>query len=142
MDSQKADCEALMNAVLPFARQMLNRYGEFFPYGGAMRPDGQLVSVAGYDGQEHPPSQEVIRLLKDGFVAGAKNGQYKATALIYDVRVNLPTTGEKSDAIAVSLNHQGAYSVIVYFPYKILDGKAALGTAFAQKGEADIFSTP
>ncbi len=104
-----------------------------------MRSDGQIVSIAGYDGRERPPSQEVIRLLKEGFVAGARNWEYKATALVYDVIVNLPASGEKSDAIAVSLNHQSTYSVIVYFPYKILNGKATLGTAFAQKGEADIF---
>jgi hypothetical protein len=54
MDSPKAECEILMNSVLPFAKQMLDRYGEFYPYGGAMRADGQLTSVAGYDGREPP----------------------------------------------------------------------------------------
>ena len=134
----KADCEALMNSVLPFAEQMLTAYGEFFPFGGAMRGDGQLVSVAGYDGNEHPPSTDVIRLLKDGFIDAARHGRYKATALVYDVRVTLPS-GDKSDAIAVSLNHRDSYSIIVMFPYRIDNGKLILGAAFAQKGEADIF---
>jgi hypothetical protein len=51
----KADCEELMNAVLPFAEKMLGEQGEFFPYGGAMRPNGEIVSVAGYDGRGQPP---------------------------------------------------------------------------------------
>jgi hypothetical protein len=112
-----------MSAVLPFAEQLLQEHGEFFPYGGALKADGQLASVAGYDGREQPPSNEIIRLIKQGFVEGAKSGEYVATALIYDVRVTLPSTGQKSDAIAVSLNHRDDYSVIVLFPYQLVDGK-------------------
>jgi len=139
MSDPKADCEALMNSVLPFAEQMLTTHREFVPFGGAMRPDRQLVSVAGYEGNEHPKSVEVIALLKEGLIAAAQNGEYKATAIVYDVRVKLPLLEEKSDAIAISLNHRDNYSVIVLFPYKINAGKLILGTAFAQKGEADIF---
>ena len=135
----KTDCETLMGAVLPFAEQMLSNHGEFLPFGGAMRPDGELVSVAGYDGDEHPPSSDVIRLIKDGFVEAARQGQFKATALVYDVRTTVPSTGDKSDAIAVSLNHRDSYSVVVLFPYKIEGGKLTVGDAFAHMGEADIF---
>ena len=128
-----------MDAVLPFAEQMLTTYGEFFPFGGAMRPDGKLVSVAGDAGNEHPKSVDVIAIMKKGMIAAARKGEYKATAVVYDVRVKLPSTEEKSDAISVSLNHRDNYSVIVLFPYKIDAGKLILGTAFAQKGEGDIF---
>jgi hypothetical protein len=139
MSDPKADCQALMNSVLPFAKQMLTTHGEFIPFGGAMRPDGQLVSIAGYDGNEHPRSVDRITLLKGGLAAGARKGEYKATAICYDARVNLPSTNEKSDAIAVSLNHRDNYSVLVLFPYKIDGGRLILGTAFAHQGEADIF---
>jgi hypothetical protein len=135
----KTDCEALMNSVLPFAEQMLSNHGEFLPFGGAMRPSGELVSVTGYDGDEHPRSLDLIRLIKDGFVEAARQGQFKATALVYDVRIKLPSAGDKSDAIAVSLNHRDNYSVVVIFPYKIDNGKLTVGDALAQKGEADIF---
>ena len=101
MSDPKADCEALMNSVLPFAEQMLTTHREFVPFGGAMRPDRQLVSVAGYEGNEHPKSVEVIALLKEGLIAAAQNGEYKATAIVYDVRVKLPLLEEKSDAIAL-----------------------------------------
>jgi hypothetical protein len=138
-NSPKAECESLMNSVLPFAEQMLTTHGEFIPFGGAMRSNGQIVSIAGYDGNEHPKSVNVIALMKEGIIAAARKGEYKASAIVYDVRVKLPSTDEKSDAIAVSLNHRDSYSVIVVFPYKIDRGKLTIGTAFAQKGEADIF---
>lgn len=139
MSDPKADCEALMNSVLPFARQMLANQGEFFPFGGAMRPDGQIVSVESYDGNERPKSADVIAQMKAGMIAAAREGEYKATAIVYDVRIKLPSTGEPSDAIAVSLNHRDNYSVIVLIPYRIDAGKLILGAALAQKGEADIF---
>lgn len=139
MSDAKADCQALMNSVLPFAEQTLSRYGEFYPFGGAMKPSGEFVCVAGADGTEHPLSGDLIRLIKDGFREAAGKGEVKATALVYDVRTTVPATGETSDAIAVSLNHRDSYSVIVMVPYRIGDGTIAFGQAFAQKGEADIF---
>lgn len=139
MTTPKAECENLMNAALPFAEQMLQKRGEFFPYGATLKGNGEIAYTAGYDGREQPPSNDIISLLKQGFVQGAKQGQYKATALVYDVKVTLQSTGQKSDAIAVSLNHRDNYSVVVLFPYQLKNGKLTFGEVFAQKGESDVF---
>ena len=139
MTSAKEDCETLLNATFPHADQMLREHGEFFPYGGALAPSGEIVAVAGYDGRARPPSDDVIRLIKAAFVDGAKQGRYQATALIYDVRIAMPGAGEKSDAVAVSLNHRDDYSVTVIFPYTLSGEGPDFGPAFAQEGEADIF---
>jgi len=80
MAEPKPDVEELMNALLPFGEQMLEEHGEFIPYGGAMKRDGKIVSIAGDAGDEHPSSQEIIDLLKDSYRLAAKNGEYKATA--------------------------------------------------------------
>jgi hypothetical protein len=128
-----------MNAALPLAEQMLQEHGEFFPYGAALKSIGGIASVAGYDGREQPPSNAIIRLLKEAFLQGANSGEYKATALVYDVKVTLPSSGQKSDAIAVSLNHRDNYSVIVLFPYQVKNGQLTFGEVFAQQGEKDIF---
>jgi hypothetical protein len=106
MQSPKADCESLMDYVLPFAERTLLKHGAFFPFGGALTANGEIAGVGVYDGREQPPSNDVILLLKQAFLQGAKSGEYKATALVYDVRVTLPSSDNKSDAIAVSLNHK------------------------------------
>jgi hypothetical protein len=137
--SVKIECETLMNSALPFAEQMLKQHGEFFPYGAALNSKGSIVSVAAYEGEERPRSTEVIRLLKQAFVRGASSGEYKATALVYDVKVTLPSSSEKSDAISVSLNHRDSYSIIIVIPYVLKNGQLTLGEVFAQKGEADVF---
>ena len=128
-----------MNEVLPFAQQMLERHGEFIPYGGAMKPNGEIVSVAGYDGDEFPPSQDIIDLLKDAFRAAGRSGEYKATAIVFDVRVIPPGSEEKTDAVAVALDHKESYSVVVLFPYLLNNGAVEFGQVFAEAGENDIF---
>lgn len=135
----KSDCEALLNAVLPFAEKMLRKHGAFFPYGGAMLRNEEIISIGGYDGRERPPSLDLIHLIKSGFVEAANDGRYRATALAYDVRVAGPDDTRKKDAVAVSLNHCDGYSVIVIFPYTLHGDEFAFDEAFAQAGERDIF---
>jgi hypothetical protein len=135
----KAESEKLMQEAIPFAENLLRKHGEFFPYGNALDPSGVVVHVAGYDGRERPPSADVMNLLKKGFVQGAKEGKFKATAMVYDVRVTLPSSGLKSDAIAVALDHRDNYSVVVFFVYEIKNGSLAMGEVFAREGLFEIF---
>jgi hypothetical protein len=65
---------------------MLRTHGAFIPFGGAMRADGKIVSIAGHDGNEHSQPANVIGLMKDGFAEAARRGEYKATAIVCDVR--------------------------------------------------------
>jgi len=139
MTDAKSESEDLMNAALPFAERMLGEHGEFFPYGAALGADGKVVSVAGYDGREKPPSADIICLLRSEFVSGGKDGRYRATALVYDVRVNIPETEIKSDAIAVALDHKDGYSVVVYLPYRLEASKAVAGELFSKDGAHEIF---
>jgi len=140
MKSPKAESQDLMNAALPFAEQMLAEHGEFLPYGQALDKAGKFIAIGASDGREQPPSKDLIKLLKGGLKEGAKSGKYKATALVYDVRVTLPSTGKKSDAIAVSLNHEGKYAALVFFAYRLDGKKVVMGEVFAQNEENYAFS--
>ena len=71
--NDKADCEAVMNAALPLAKQMLTRHGEFYPYGAVMTPSGEIGQIAGYDGDEHPQSNDIIKLVRAGLIQGARD---------------------------------------------------------------------
>jgi hypothetical protein len=142
MSDAKRESEDLMNAALPFAERMLQEAGEFFPYGAALGADGKVISIAGYDGREKPPSADIIRLLRQAFVSGGKDGRYRATALVYDVRVKIPETEIRSDAIAVALDHKDGYSAVVYLPYRLAASKVVAGEIFAQAGAHEIFPVP
>src|SRR5579864_1813075 len=106
----KADCETVMNFGLPLAEAMLKRHGEFLPFGAAMRPNGEIVCLGAYDGRAYPSLAgsftDLIRSLKEAFVAGARRQEYLATALFYEVAVTAAGSGEDLAAVAVSLNHR------------------------------------
>ena len=141
----KADCEVVMNFGLPLAEELLKRHGEFLPFAAAMRPNGEIVCLGAYDGREVPSLAgsfaEIIRSLKDTLIAGARRQEYMATALFYEVGFTLPSSSERRDAVAVSLNHREGYSVIVLLPYTIEDAGIVYDVPHAQPGEVDIFRT-
>jgi hypothetical protein len=139
VSNAKQDAEKLMNSALPFAEKMLNEHGEFFPYGEAMRPSGEIVSVGADSGEEHPPSQELIDILKSAFKSAAAEGEYIATAIVYDSLTIPPGSEAKTDAVAVALDHRDDYSVVVFFPYALVDGSVEFQPPFAVKGAGDIF---
>jgi hypothetical protein len=81
MTDPQADCGALLGLVMPFAEQLLTKHGTFHPIGGAIAPDGELVPVAVYDGQEDAPADNIIARLKEALLEDAGGGRYIATAL-------------------------------------------------------------
>jgi hypothetical protein len=134
------DIDNLMNAILPFAQQMLAKHGEFYPYGSTMTIDGQIVSKGAYDGDDHPPSQRLIDLMTLAFRQQAAAGQIRAAGICYDVCTIPPGQAEKTDTICIGLEHQSGQRVSVFLPYKKDKiGKIQLGELFATRRDAEFF---
>jgi hypothetical protein len=90
---------------------MLDKRGEYYPYGAAVTIDGQSELTAGDpDEGEHPASVDVLNTLLAGF--RAKRDQLRAIALVADVRVG------DSDAVRVELEHRDGHAIAVLLPYK------------------------
>lgn len=134
MSAAKSDCQSLVDEWLKFAIQMLEEHGEFIPYGCAMDLTGQIGSYSTDTGDEFPKSQEVIHYLKAGFRSQKEN--LKCTAIFFDVVIRNP---EKTDAIAIYLDHKDDYSNIVCFPYVINNSVVELGQPSLNAGSNDIF---
>jgi hypothetical protein len=140
MSTQKDEVEELMNSLLPLAKRMLAEHGEFLPYGGYIDCNGKITHVGGQiEGTDHPKPELIIDLLKKNFQQRAKDGKLRAAAVIFDVRIRPPGESDKTDAVEVCLDHQGGYSAKVLFPYTIKKGDVLFGTAFAHKGDDEIF---
>ena len=137
----KEDCETLLNAVLPFAQRMLAEFGEFYPYGGYMSADGKIVDVgAKNEDNNHPKSTDLIYLLRSGMKEMAAKGECTATAIVFDVRVVLPGSEVKTNAIQIWLDHVGGYSAEVFIPYhRDESGGVVYASMFAQKGAKKVF---
>ena len=136
----KQESEKLMNAMLPLAEKMLRQHGEFYPYGGCMKPDGAIVDVGADDPDtERPKSKDLIYVLRSSLREMAAANQCKAVAIVFDVTVNLPKSNRKSDAIQISVDHADGYSAEVFFPYHIVNNEIVYDEVFAQEGKHDIF---
>jgi hypothetical protein len=140
--TQKAELEKLLAASLPFAQQMLAKHAEFYPYGATMGSDGKIANVGGYTGDEHPKFTEVIDLLKAAYRRDGETGKIMASALVYDIRTIPPGQTQKTDAVAVDLDHRDGMSIIMVYPYTIdADKKVRFASPFAMKGAGAIFKS-
>jgi len=134
------DLDQLLDALLPFAQQMLARNGEFYPFGSTMTTAGEVVAQSAYDGHEHPQSQRIIDLMKQAFRQMAAAGQIRAAGICYDIRTIPPGQTEKMDAICVSAEHQSGEGVICCVPYKKgWFGRIQYGELFASKRTPEFF---
>jgi hypothetical protein len=137
----KEDCERLLNEVLPLAERMLGRHGEFYPFGGYIERDGNIVHLGAQDGDsDHPKPKDLIFVLRDTLQNLARTDRCDATALIFDVSIALPGSGRKGDAIQACLDHRDGYSAEVFFAYQIVGGEVVYGETFAQQGKGEIFT--
>jgi hypothetical protein len=100
----------LLDAVVPFAQQQLDKRGEFFPFGATVGTGGQVALMAADPGRgEHPESQSVLESLYEG--VRADRGSRRAAAFVADVLL------EGQDAIRVELEHAEGTSIVVALPY-------------------------
>jgi hypothetical protein len=113
------DLEKLLNALLPFAQQMLEEYGEFHPFGASMQNDGAITMIgAKIEGEEFPAALDLIEILENNLRQEAEKYEIKGSGICFDVRVIAPGETEKTDAVQVSLEHSEAAAVNVFLPYK------------------------
>jgi hypothetical protein len=113
---ERDDLEALLDPLLDFAKDMLRKSGEFFPFGAVMTTDGDVRLVGADSGSEQPPSQELIDLLVQGMRSQAASGDIKAAGICFDGLVR-GQDGTATDAVVVSLEHRAGDSVKTYLPY-------------------------
>ena len=134
----REDLDNLLSTCIPFAKQMLEKHGEFFPFGATMSPTGEISLAAGYDDRPGIGAQEIAKLTLDGF--RAQSSDYKAVALCVDVRVDAPDGSGMTDAIRVTLEERGGEAVNVFMPYqkRLLRG-IAYGEIFGSVADHSVF---
>jgi hypothetical protein len=135
------ELDELFNILLPFAKQMLLEYGEFYPFGAVMSSSGETRMVgAKMEGDDHPPSESLIDLLTDAFKEQAARRELRAAGICYDVLTVPPGEDQKRDAICCGLEHYTGEWVDVFLPYlKTEDGNIQYGEVFAAQRMAQFF---
>jgi hypothetical protein len=105
------DMDNLVQGAIDTAQSLLQKQGEFFPFGIAATNDGERRLVAaGLDLGEHPASLAVLDSLHAGLL-GTRDG-FRAAAFVVDVHT------EGSDAIMVQVEHRdGGPALEIFVPY-------------------------
>lgn len=93
--------EELLNYCKDFAKEMLIRCGEFFPFGAVIKTDSEFSAIGGYTGEEHPPSHDAYLLLQDSFKRDFAEGKIEEAALAADVNIPQQYDPPYPDAIRV-----------------------------------------
>jgi hypothetical protein len=138
----RTDLDPLLDETLQAACHLLEKNGEFFPFGVVLRSDGERRHVQGWTSSEQPTPTEVIDLLLRDFRTGAASREYRATALVRDVRVTDKHQDVTTDAISVTLEHEDGTSINCYLPYSKSDQSAfTFGEVFAHPTEGTVFAT-
>lgn len=135
----EAETEGLLEVILPMALELVGQQGGFQPFGVALKSGGETIAVNPYDGDGEPEAEELIELLKLAFRREAENGTYLATAIAFSVYVTPPGETERSEAIAVMLDHFKDYSIVVFQPYVAGEDGLQVGEMFGQDGDNEIF---
>ena len=139
MSDAQREAEELVSAVLPQAEGMLLAHGDFFPFGGAVTLDGEITQLAVDEEHRDSSIEDVIEKLKGKLRSGADTNTYRATALVFPIQAQLPGADDETEAVAIALDHQANYSVVLIIPYVLSDGAVEFGEAVAQQGEDDMF---
>jgi hypothetical protein len=128
----KNDAQALVDEFIVFAEKRLREHGEFYPFGGHMKADGEIVWEGASDGTEQPRSQPLIEILRESHRRRAMKGEIRASCIVYDILTLPPGREQKKDAIAIEIDHRDDYSVVVVFPYTLsADGVLNVEEPFA-----------
>jgi hypothetical protein len=138
---RRIEGDKILNALLPFAKQLLAKQGAFFPFGAFLSETGQVNLVAAKSGNERPQPQALIELLAGSLRKSAAEEKYQATGVCVDVRVVPPGRAEKSEAIQVSIEYPDGTAVNVFLPYKKdASGEIQYGEIFASAAVPRIFT--
>jgi hypothetical protein len=135
------DLHRLVDDLLPFAEKMLRKYREFLPFGGYVKPGGEIAWEGAYNGDELPLSQDLIDLLHDGHRKMAAEHLIKACAVLYDIRTIPLGKTKKQDAICAAADSRDGRSVKYVFPYHFsLFGKLVVEPGYTLPEGVRIFS--
>jgi hypothetical protein len=134
------EIQELLNFLLPYAEQMLNEHGEFYPYAAALDSEGELNAVGADVEDESPDVGEVLLALHEGLRERAAEGEIRASGIAADVTLTDPDSGETTDAVQVELDHANGDPVDIFVPYESQPEGIRFGELVAAHGREPVFA--
>ena len=113
--------EELLIYTHNFGKQMIEGHGEFFPFGAVIDTSEKMICVGGSNGDEHPPAQEIAKILMESFQRQFSEGSIIAAALAANVNIPGEFNPPYPDGIRTTIECRG-FARNIYLPYKMSGG--------------------
>jgi len=123
----REQCEMLTKAAVSMARELLRNHGEFPPYGVGLSAGDEVVELDEGDGRDAPRPPHAGEALRERLAEVLKSGAVQATALVYEATIAVPSSGTRSDAVAIQLAHRDGYRAVIVYPYRFQGGDVVFG---------------
>ncbi|HTN46347.1 MAG TPA: hypothetical protein VL098_08380 [Flavipsychrobacter sp.] len=135
--------EKLIEACKDFALQLLNDFGEFYPFAFAIASDKETIVsvVTESDDNDKPKSGDEIVALESTFHILGKEHDFEAVCICVDVLIVEPDSNEKRNCIEIRIDTKSGSPTNCYIPYNIEGGKVILSKSF-EKGGTFLFFNP
>jgi hypothetical protein len=115
----RAEVIALLQVLLPAAKQLFETNKKVLPFGAEVNADGkpQLLATGllEEEGQSPAQSRDVLRL---GMRRRAADGSIRAAGVAYDTNTLDPEADVALDAVCVSVEHVDGHSLDAFIPFK------------------------
>lgn len=103
-----------------FAKQMLSRSGEFYPFGAFVNTQRKVEAVAGDLGAERPSPRELFSFLQGILEEMQRDGKLLAHGVAANVNIPKEYAPAFPDGIRVHVVAPGVCNRFVYTPYRLL----------------------
>lgn len=126
---ESPELNEMLNAVLPFAQDMLVKEGGFYPFAVTMDGEGEMTAKSYEIDDEDTEPERVLFALAEEVRKETAEEALRAVALCWDARIQAGDEEELRDAVAVAVETPAGEAVEVFVPY---------GPALDPEGEGTI----
>jgi hypothetical protein len=140
MPTPREQMDALFDALVGFAKQMLEERHAFYPFAAEVTTDGVVQMVTASLDADNPSSEVVLDSVEARLRAAAASGEVQATGVCADVRLAPRLGRPETDAIRVDIEHAAADPVRVFVEYGVDESRRLVyREPVAQPGSRRVF---
>jgi hypothetical protein len=132
---------ALVDALVPFTRFMLEQHHGFLPLGAIVK-GGEIAITDVSQHQSDMSTQEWLQHLRDALRVQAVDADCVAVAYCADVKLTDTRDGGVIDAVQVVFEHRSGEALEAFFPYKKTDDAYEFAQPMVRMGAQSLFETP
>jgi hypothetical protein len=134
--------DTLLTEAVNLAETLLEKNGDFFPFGVALTADGNLIRIEDWSDQHQLTVGEAIAILSDRLRIAVCDERYRSTAVVSDVRLRDRKLAVESDAIRVDIQDCQSSPITCFVPYAIENGAVETRDVIAIPGDTVGESRP